>query len=274
MITATRLTATVGAVVEGADADLLLHDAAVPAWTLEALEAHGALVFRGLHLDDAAQVAFSKRLGAVEKIGRGEHPEIFRVTLDPSRNPVADYLRGTFWWHIDGCTDDIPIMATMLSAHAVADRGGETEFASSYQAYEDLSDEEKVRFASVRVVHTIEATMRLHAADPAPEEVARWRTRPAKVHPLVWSHRSGRRSLVLGATADHVVGMDPDESRAFLDDLLSRATAPERVYRHEWEVGDLVIWDNRGVLHRAAPYDPSSPRDMHRTTFTGDEPIQ
>jgi len=274
MITATRLTATVGAVVDGADAELLLHDEAVPAWTLEALEAHGALVFRGLHLDDAAQVAFSKRLGAVEKFGRGEHPEIFRVTLDPSRNPVADYLRGTFWWHIDGCTDDIPIMATMLGAHAVADRGGETEFASSYQAYEDLSDEEKERFASVRVVHTIEATMRLHRAEPAPEEVARWRARPAKVHPLVWSHRSGRRSLVLGATADHVVGMDPDESRVFLDDLLSRATAPERVYRHEWEVGDLVIWDNRGVLHRAAPYDPSSPRDMHRTTFTGDEPIQ
>ncbi len=274
MIAATQLTATVGAVVEGADADLLLHDEAVPTWTLESLEADGALVFRGLHLDDAAQVAFSKRLGAVETFGRGEHPEIFRVTLDPTRNPVADYLRGTFWWHIDGCTDDIPIMATMLSAHAVAERGGETEFANSYQAYEDLSDEEKERFESVRVVHTIEATMRLHATDPTPEEVARWRSRPDKVHPLVWSHRSGRKSLVLGATADHVVGMDPDEGRAFLDDLLSRATAPERLYRHEWEVGDLVIWDNRGVLHRAAPYDPSSPRDMHRTTFTGDEPIQ
>ncbi len=274
MITASPLTATVGALVDGVDPEMLVHDDTVPGWTLEALEAHGALVFRGLHLDDAGQIAFSRRLGAVEKLGRGEHPEIFRVTLDPARNPVASYLRGTFWWHIDGCTDDVPIMATMLSAHAVAERGGETEFASTYQAYEDLSDEEKDRFESVRVVHTIEATMRLHTTDPTAEQVALWRSRPAKVHPLVWTHQSGRKSLVLGATAQGVVGMEPEEGRVFLDELLARATTPGRVYRHEWEVGDLVIWDNRGVLHRAAPYDPSSSRDMHRTTFAGDEPIQ
>src|SRR5258708_23957391 len=102
--------------------------------------------------------------------------------------------------------------------------------------------------------------MRLHTPDPTPEQVELWRKRPPKEHPLVWSHRSGRRSLVLGATADRVVGMEPDESRDFLDDLLARATRPGRVYRHEWEVGDLVIWDNRGVLHRACPYDPTSPR--------------
>lgn len=274
VITAQRLTPTVGALVEGVDKEQLVGDSALAAWTLDALEAHGVLVFRGLHLDDEAQVAFSRRLGNVEVFGGGEHPEIFRVTLDPARNRAAAYLRGTFWWHIDGCTDDIPIMATMLSAHAVADAGGETEFANTYQAYEDLSDEEKARFESVRVVHTIEATMRLHMTDPTPEQVELWRQRPAKVHPLVWTHRSGRKSLVLGATTDHVVGMEPDEGRAFLDDLLTRATVPDRVYRHEWEVGDLVIWDNRGVLHRAAPYDPSSPRDMHRTTFAGDEPIR
>jgi alpha-ketoglutarate-dependent taurine dioxygenase len=68
--------------------------------------------------------------------------------------------------------------------------------------------------------------------------------------------------------------MEPENSRALLDGLLDRATIPDRVYRHEWQVGDVVIWDNRGVLHRAAAYDPSSPRDMHRTTFAGDEPIQ
>ena len=115
--------------------------------------------------------------------------------------------------------------------------------------------------------------MRLHTPDPAPEQLALWRKRPAKEHPLVWTHRTGRKSLVLGATTDHVVGMDPEESRAFLDGLVERATVPDRIYRHEWQVGDVVIWDNRGVLHRAAPYDPSSPRDMHRTTFAGDEPI-
>jgi alpha-ketoglutarate-dependent taurine dioxygenase len=91
---------------------------------------------------------------------------------------------------------------------------------------------------------------------------------------LVWTHRDGRRSLVIGASCDHVVGLDPDESRALLDDLLARATRRERVYRHEWSVGDTVIWDNRGVLHRAVPYDPASPREMLRTTVLGDEPIQ
>jgi alpha-ketoglutarate-dependent taurine dioxygenase len=70
------------------------------------------------------------------------------------------------------------------------------------------------------------------------------------------------------------VGLDPEASRALLDDLLARATTPDRVYRHVWQVGDVVVWDNRGVLHRALPYDPGSPRDMHRTTFAGDEPIQ
>ena len=90
----------------------------------------------------------------------------------------------------------------------------------------------------------------------------------------MWTHRSGRRSLVLGATTDHVVGMTPEDGRAFLDELLARATKPDAVYRHEWEVGDMVLWDNRGVLHRACPYDASSERDMHRTTLYGDEPVQ
>jgi alpha-ketoglutarate-dependent taurine dioxygenase len=274
VITTEKLGATVGALVTGVDRERLLDDDALPAWTLAALEDNGALVFRDLHLDDATQVAFSRKLGQVELFGEGEHPEIFRVTLDPAKNPSAAYLRGTFDWHIDGCLEDIPIMATMLSAHAVADSGGETEFASSYAAYEHLDDDEKERLAPVRVVHTIAASQRLANPDPSPEEVARWHRRPPKEHPLVWQHRSGRRSLVLGATTDHVVGLDPDEGRALLDDLLDRATAPDLVYRHEWNLGDLVIWDNRGVLHRACRYDATSPRDMHRTTFAGDEPIQ
>jgi len=264
----------VGAEVTDVDTERLLHDEDLPAACLEALEDNGVLVFRDLHVDDATQVAFSRKLGQVEVLGQGEHPEIFLVTLDPTRNPIAAYLRGTFDWHIDGCTDDIPIMATMLSAHAVAETGGETEFASTYAAYDALSDDEKDALANVRVAHTIEASQRLHNNNPTDAELEMWRSRPSKEHPLVWQHLSGRRSLVLGATADHVVGMDLDEGRALLKDLLDRSTTPDRVYRHEWSVGDMVIWDNRGVLHRACPYDATSPRDMHRTTFAGDEPIQ
>jgi alpha-ketoglutarate-dependent taurine dioxygenase len=80
--------------------------------------------------------------------------------------------------------------------------------------------------------------------------------------------------LLLGASADHIVGMSIEEGRGLLDELLMRATAPSRVYRHEWSLGDMVIWDNRGVLHRAEPYDPESGREMLRTTILGDEPIQ
>jgi len=274
VLTTEKLGATVGAQILGVDRDRLLTDEAFPGWCLQVLDAHGALVFRGLHLDDDTQVAFSRKLGTVELVGRGERPEIFRVTLDPAKNPAAAYLRGTFDWHLDGATDDIPIMATVLSAHAVAASGGETEFASTYAAYDALTEDEQQEFLQIRVVHTFEAAQRLATPDPSPEELALWRKRPAKVHPLVWRHRSGRRSLVLGATASHIDGMDRDVGRALLLDLLDRATTPERVYRHEWAVGDLVIWDNRGVLHRALPYDASSARDMHRTTIAGEEPIQ
>lgn len=268
-----RLSATVGALVHGVDREGLADDA-FAAWCLDALEAHGVLVFKGLGLDDDTQVAFSRTLGHVESIGNGERPEIFRVSLDPAKSPSAAYLKGTFDWHIDGCTDDIPIMATVLTAHAVADKGGETEFASTYAAYDDLTDDEKERFASIRVVHTFEAAQRLHNPDPTPEQLTWWRQRPSKEHPLVWQHQSGRRSLVLGATASHISGMDLDEGRALLADLLARSTTPDRVYQHTWSVGDTVIWDNRGVLHRACPYDATSPRDMHRCTLAGNEAIQ
>lgn len=275
-ITTEKLTATVGAEVKGVDADRLLHDEALPAWTLEALEEHGALVFRDLHLDDETQVAFSRKLGRVEVFpsADGGRSEIFRVTLDPAKNAAAPYLKGTFDWHIDGCTEDVPIMATLLSAHAVAESGGETEFASSYAAYDDLTPEEQERILSLRVVHSLEAANKLVDPDPASPAMQMARQRPTKEHPLVWTHRSGRRSLVLGATTDHVVGMAEDEGRKLLDELLERSTTPDKVHRHEWSVGDLVIWDNRGVLHRALPYDATSARDMHRTTLYGDEPIQ
>jgi alpha-ketoglutarate-dependent taurine dioxygenase len=277
-ITVTRLSDSVGAEVTGIDVDQLLSDDSLAGTITDALEDNGALVFRGLHLEPEAQVEWCWKLGEID-MSPGHHPVpgIYRVTLDSAKNPSADYLRGTFDWHIDGCTpasDEPPLKASLLSAHAVAEQGGETEFASTYAAYDDLNDDEKQRFESLRVVHTLEASQRLLTPDPTPEELARWRQRPAHEHPLVWKHNSGRRSLVIGASTSHVVGMSPEDGRKLLDDLLARSTVPERVYRHEWEVGDTVIWDNRGVLHRAEPYDRASPREMLRTTLLGDEPIQ
>ena len=273
VITIEKLGATVGAEVIGVDVDRLLSDPSAAQACLDALEEHGVLVFRRLGLDDQSQIAFARRLGRPEAVASRAIPEISRISLDPGKSPIAAYLRGTFDWHIDGTTDDVPAKATMLTAHAVADAGGETEFASTYFAYAALEAEEQERYGHLRVLHSFEATQRRHNPDPTPAQLADWRTRPLREHPLVWRHGSGRRSLVLGATASHVVDMEADDGRKLLDDLLDRATTQERVYRHVWSVGDTVIWDNRGVLHRAGPYDPDSPRDMHRTTLLGDEPI-
>jgi alpha-ketoglutarate-dependent taurine dioxygenase len=269
----------VGAEVTGLDPAHLASDDPVGETILDALEDNGVLVFRGLRLDPEAQVAFCRRLGEVDHSSDGHHPVpgIYPITLDTSKNSSAAYLKATFDWHIDGCTpvgDDCPQKATVLSAVQVAEWGGETEFANSYAAYDALSDEEKDRFGALRVVHSLEASQRRITPDPTPEQVVRWRSRRTHEHPLVWTHRSGRKSLVLGASADYVVGMDLEEGRALLSELLERATVPENVYSHDWSVGDTVIWDNRGVLHRAAPYDPSSAREMLRTTVLGDEPIQ
>ncbi|MEI7999808.1 MAG: TauD/TfdA family dioxygenase [Actinomycetes bacterium] len=267
------LSDTVGVEVVGVDRDALVHDPDLPDRLLAGLAAHGVLVFRGFGHDDDLQIAFSRRLGEVETFSHCDPPEIFRVTLDPARNPSADYLRGTVDWHIDGMTEDVPIMATLLCAHEVAVDGGETQFVSTYVAYEELPGDVRDRVDGLRVVHTFLAAQRLIHPDATEEQLAFWAQRPAKEHPLVWRHRDGRRSLVLSATADHVVGLDPADGRALLAELLERATSPGRVLTHAWEVGDLVMWDNRGLLHRVLPYAWGSPRDMHRTTIKGDEPI-
>jgi len=279
LLTINKLTATVGAEVVGLEPDRLAADDMLAEAVLDALEDNGVVVFRQLGLHPEAQVAFCRRLGEVDHSSDGHHPVpgIYPITLDTSKNSSAAYLRATFDWHIDGCTpmdDEYPQKATVLSAVHVADRGGETEFASSYAAYDDLTDEEKQRYGSLRVVHSLEASQRRVTPNPSPGQLRRWRSRPTHVHPLVWTHASGRKSLVLGVSADHVVGMGLDAGRALLADLLERATVADKVYSHKWSVGDTVIWDNRGVLHRAAPYDPDSPREMLRTTVLGDEPIQ
>ena len=246
----------------GLDSDLLASDDSLGAAMLDALEDNGVLVFPGLGLEPEAQVAFCRRLGEIDHSSDGHHPVagIYPVTLDKSKNASADYLRATFDWHIDGCTpieDTYPQMATVLSAKQVAESGGETEFANSYAAYEAFSDAEKQRFASLRVVHSLEASQRRVTPDPSPELLAKWRSRPTHEHPLVWTHRSGRQVAGSRRVGRLRRRNGPRRGRALLADLLDRATAADMVYSHRWSVGDTVIWDNRGVLHRAAPTTPT-----------------
>jgi alpha-ketoglutarate-dependent taurine dioxygenase len=273
VITTKEMSPTVGAEVLDVDRDRLVQDADVPDAVLAALEVHGVLLFRGIGIDDEGQVAFGRRLG--ELVVRPGHPipEITAITQDPG-NRLAEYLRGNLQWHIDGAMDEIPCKAGILSARVIAPGDGATEFASTYAAYDDLGDDEKERLARCRVIHALEATLRPVYPNPTAEQLADWRGRPSREHPLVWQHRSGRRSLLFGATADHVVGMDVEEGRALLAGLLKRATRPERVLRHDWTVGDMVIWDNRGVIHRVTRYESTSPRELHRATVAGDEPVE
>jgi alpha-ketoglutarate-dependent taurine dioxygenase len=272
------LGAAVGAELQGVDAGDVAHDEAVATAVLDALEQYGVLVFRGMYLEPEDQISFCQRLGQID-YEDGHHPVrgIYRVTLDKSKNASADYLKGTFHWHMDGCTPlhgEPPQKATMLTAVAVASSGGETEFASTYAGYEALDATEKEQAEALRVVHSLEASQRGVWPDPTPEQLERWRSRPTSTHPLVWRHRTDRRSLVIGVHADYVYGLKPSEGRAYLERLLDHTTAPERVYRHEWRIGDTVIWDNTGMVHRVTPYDNESPRELLRTTVFGDEPIQ
>lgn len=234
------------------------------------LEERGVLVFRGIGLDDDDQLAFSKTLGEV--IPQGEKG-IYKITLDEKEHDTVDFLRGTFCWHIDGTCDDIPTRASILNPRRLSQQGGQTEFANTYAAYEDLSDSDKKAIEKLRVMHMQETLQRKLFPNPTEAQVQRWRSRPTKTHPMVWTHRSGRKSLVLGLTATSVENMSPVEGRALIDRLQEWASQPQYVYRHEWSLGDLLIWDNTGVMHRVQPYPIDCGRMLHRTTLVGEEAL-
>jgi alpha-ketoglutarate-dependent taurine dioxygenase len=268
MLETIDLSPRIGTEIRAGTADLL--SGAHSEQIREVLGQRGFVLFRRVNLDDHQQVAFARTLGEV--VDQGED-NIYKVTLDKRVTKTADYLRGTFLWHIDGTTDEIPSRASVLSARRLSETGGQTEWASTYAAYEDLPRGEKEAVEGLRVVHSAETIERAARPDVTEADVADWRKRPVRCHPLVWTHASGRRSLVLGATASHVEGMEPEESRALLHRLQAWATQPQFVYQHEWQVGDLVIWDNTGTMHRVIPYSADSGRLMHRTTLVGEEAL-
>jgi len=232
------------------------------------LERRGVIIFREVGFDDEEQLAFSKTLGEV--IPQGDKG-IFKVTLDRNENKMAEYLKGAFFWHIDGSTDDVPTRASLLSARRLSPTGGQTEFANTYAGYEDLPAPQKKDVEKLRVIHTIESIQRRIYPNPTRQQVEGWHSYKPKSHPLVWTHQSGRKSLVLGSTASHIDGMDVDSGRALLARLEEWSTEPHFVYRHEWRIGDLLIWDNTGTMHRVLPYAIDSGRMMHRTTLVGEE---
>ncbi|WP_280425992.1 TauD/TfdA dioxygenase family protein [Nocardia carnea] len=274
--TVTDLTPTTGVEISGLTGSRLV-DPVVAAECLDALERRGVVIYREAHLDDDQLVAFSRLLGEVVPLPMGgdpRHPEIQKITRDASQSKLAAYREGTFYWHIDGSTATVPDKATLLTARQIADGDtGDTEFANTYAAYEALPARGKAELEGLRAVHSFTSAQLLVYPNPSPKERAAWDRNPAREHPLVWTRRSGRKSLLLGSTAGEVVGHTPAEGRALLDRLLEWATQPRFVLRHRWRVGDLVIWDNTGILHRARPYSEQSARLMHRTSLAGEEAV-
>jgi alpha-ketoglutarate-dependent taurine dioxygenase len=248
------------------------------------LDARGVLLFRGLAPDDAELRVIARTLGALRIGGakRGADGKILnegdegvlKVSLDEKVNPeYARFLIGNHLWHMDGTYEEIPPLATLFTPFRLSRTGGDTMFANTYAAFEDLSDEDKAAFEKLRVVHTMQAALFPAKRDCTPEEFAIWSSYPQRSHPLVWHHRSGRKSLVLSTSGAYVEGMHPAESHDLLQRLMLHATQDKYVYRHQWQLGDLVIWDNTGAMHRVQPFDRESGREFHRCTLNGEEPI-
>jgi alpha-ketoglutarate-dependent taurine dioxygenase len=230
----------------------------------------GVLLFRDVHFDDEELHAFAATVSPIDK---QDELGIFKVTMDTEFNPLALILYGTRAWHMDRLDTPLPPLGTLLTPVVLSQEGGETEFANTYAAYEALSDGDKALIDGLEVEHTTVAQFRKIDLPPGINPFggdAHFST--GRVHPLVWRHGSGRKSLVLGWTAARVVGMDQAEGDALIARLIAHAEQPQFVYRHHWRMGDVVMWDNTGTMHRVTPFDVESGRRLHRVTLAGVEP--
>jgi alpha-ketoglutarate-dependent 2,4-dichlorophenoxyacetate dioxygenase len=287
-ITTSSLTVTpvhphVGAEVGGVDLTRPLDDATF-ARIAEAFDEHSVLVFHDQPLSDEQQAAFSQRFGPLETtvrtLGNEDRLGAYIVDLsnmDEKGRPMAwsdrrmVYQSGNQLWHSDSSFKPVPAHSSALSARVVPPEGGETEFASMRAAYAILPADLCQAVEGKIVVHSFGFSRSL--IDPGiGSEIAR--DYPPVRHALVRANpRNGRPSLYVGSHAWYIEGMGLDESRILIAKLLELGTRPDRVYRHRWRVGDLVMWDNRCVLHRGRLWDSARhQRVMHRTTVAGEGP--
>ena len=275
-----RLAPHFAARVDGVDITRPLDE---PAWkeVRAALDEHSVLVFRGQPLDDDAQTAFSRRFGSLEvtrsmnpaagtPFARQSNLDIKTGEVIPPDDRRMVYQLANMLWHSDSSFKAVPSLCSLLSARIIPPEGGATEFASTRCAYPSLPDALKQRAETAIAVHDFSWSRdQIRPGFFTEKERAEY---PPVRHPLVRTNPvNGRKALFLGAHASHIVGMPLEDGRALLKELLEHVMRPEFCYRHEWQEGDLVIWDNRCVLHRATPFDTTRhKRLMQRTTVSGD----
>jgi alpha-ketoglutarate-dependent taurine dioxygenase len=262
---------TLGAVVTGVRiTDLDDHTwAAIEA----AFHEHAVLVFPGQHLETDEQVAFARRFGEIEVLFTG-YDAVPISTIDGDgrvlepEHPVMQVVRGNQGWHTDSSYMPVSAKASLLSAKVVPSAGGETEWADMRAAYDALDEATKQRIADLAAHHSIAYSQAKAGFDST---LGYGMAEPDQLRPLVKHHpATGRPALFIGRHAHAVPGLDPSASDALLAGLLDHATRPPFTYRHAWTPGDLVVWDNRCVLHRACEWDLAEPRVRRHTRVAGD----
>ena len=250
----------------------------------DAINRYAIVVFHGQTLTDEQQIDFARHFGPIHssaqkarhtgikhRIASNDIADISNLDGD-GKVLAADSKRRLDWlanrlWHTDASFRAVPGALSMLYAHVVPDEGGDTEFADLRAAYDALPDNTKTQLEGLIAEHSIwHSRGQLAVTTYTPEERASLPPVPQRV---VRTHPgSGRKTLYVAAHASHIIGMPPEEGRALLRELIEFATQPRFVYRHQWRVGDLVIWDNRCTMHRATPFESTGHvRDMRRTTI-------
>lgn len=255
-------------------------DADLAAEIEAALDEFAILVFRDQVLDESQQMAFTRALGPVDmgllkvlqrrsRFKEAGMIDISNVDLESQiltrDDPRLITMLANQLWHSDSSFKQPAAKYSLLLACILPEQGGETEFADMRAAYATLPDEVKAEIEGLVAEHSaFHSRIQLGDQQYTPEDLAKY---PTVAWPIVRTHPgSQRKTLFIGAHATHIVGWPVPEGRLLLADLLEHATQPRFVYRHTWRPGDLVIWDNRAVLHRGRRYDLSRRRELRRST--------
>jgi taurine dioxygenase len=239
------------------------------------------LLFPPQELPPDRQVKLARRFGEVQihvmnQYHADGHPELYRLSnLDDQGRPNGKHPdKGTLYWHTDGSWRHVTGQATIIYGEVVPEIGGETHFSDMYGAYERLDPVWKARIANLRAMHNLDfSRTRRHGVDLMTD--AQRQDSPPVEHPVVRTHpETGRKCLYLGDHAESIVGMPYAEGRALIEQLNALAIHPDLTYEHRWTPKQLILWDNRCVMHRATPYDPvTQGRVVRRCTVIGEVPV-
>jgi taurine dioxygenase len=274
-----RISTACGAEVMGLDVTQPLNAAQVQQLH-KALGENGILLFRNVHVTPDQHVAFSRQFGELEAHVLGDFalpgkPEIFVVSNVKEEGKLKGAVYAGQYWHSDLSYMQKPSMGSLLLCHEMPEIGGDTMFANMYLAWDTLSETMREFIGKQSAIHDYSHAYDTYFAHlkerPPLTSEARAKTPPVE-HPMVRVHPvTGRKALYVNpGFTKGIVGMPKEESQPILEMLFRHSTRPEFVYRHKWQVNDLIFWDNRCVMHYAlADYDFSVRRHMHRTTIAG-----